>query len=105
MVGFIVFRSAVYKAFVFTTAVLCLLSFANAEHLSLQSAKEVTHYTGDDDFICSRTASDDRADMPQGEVAIALLQSQYSVPSLEERPVPQQRYTLHDIRGPPAQRL
>lgn len=102
MVGFIVFRSAVYKALVFTTALLCLLSFANAEHFSPQNAKEVTHYTGDDDFICSRTASDDRSDMPQAEVTIALLRSQYAVPSLEVLPALRQSYTLHDIRGPPA---
>lgn len=102
MVGFIVFRSAAYRIFVLTTALLCLLSFANAEHFSPQNAKEVTHYSGDDDFICSRNASDDRSDMAHGDVVVAVLRPQYVIPSLEVLPALRQSYTLHNIRGPPA---
>lgn len=96
-----VFRSAVYKALVFTTALLCLLSFANAEHFAPKNAEEITHYSGDDSFICSRTTSDDRSDIPQSEFVIAVLHVPAPAISQSVLPALQQSYTLHDIRGPP----
>ncbi|MDO8908002.1 MAG: hypothetical protein Q7W55_05810 [Pseudohongiella sp.] len=96
------FRASVYKTIVFTTALLCLLSFANAEQFAAQNAKEVTHYSGSEDFIGSRNTTDDSADIPQNELAVTV---QYSKSTASFNEVPsafQQLYTLQDIRGPPA---
>lgn len=97
-----VFRSAVYRAIVFTTALLCFLSFASAEQFAPHSAGEVKHYTGDDDFICSRNASDDRSDVLQNDVDIAVLHFQYFVIPKEVTFSTPHSYSLPAIRGPPA---
>jgi hypothetical protein len=84
-------------------ALLCLVSFANAEYFAPQSAEEVTHYSATDNFICSRETSDDRADM-SGQQTLASAQLQSSSPSLDPlHTVFSQRSTSWKIRGPPSQ--
>lgn len=95
-------RSAAYKFLVFTTALLCVLSFANAETFAQQNANEVTHYLSDGDFLCSRYATDDRADIPQNDFDLTFLRLHFGKISQQVLPALQQCYTLHDIRGPPA---
>ncbi len=93
---------SVYGAVVFTTAVLCLFSFANAENFSPQYAKEITHYWAGEDFICSRNATDDVTGIPQNTVATTVLVWQFIAIPQEVIPALQNCHTLNDIRGPPA---
>jgi hypothetical protein len=97
-----VFRASVYKTIVFTTTLLCLLSFGNAEHFAAQSAKEVTQYSGSEDFVGSRNTSDDSADIPHNECTISVRYKKSAASSNDVPSALQQIYTLHDIRGPPA---
>ena len=96
------FRSAVYKAIIFTTALLCLLSFSDVGHLSAEIAKEVTHYMGDDHAVCSRTTLDDHSDLPQREVVFIVPRSRLVVAVQEIFPAYEKATTHHEIRGPPA---
>jgi hypothetical protein len=91
----------VYKAAVFSAAVLCFLSFANAQNFAQQNAKEVTHYSGSDDFICPRNTADDLSDLPQVSNVVLAQPSQLMLSSQAVLPALQKCYTLNDIRGPP----
>jgi hypothetical protein len=84
-------------------ALLCLISFANADYFAPQGADEVTHYSATDDFICSRATSDDRADIPSQEI-VTSAHPRCSSPALYPvHPVFSQRSTSWKIRGPPSQ--
>lgn len=93
--------STVYRAIAFTTALLCLVSFASAESVSLQPSKEVTHLFGDEPTICARFDFDEFEGINYLEVVSCVTPTQFTAVPRQVLPALQQCFTLHDIRGPP----
>lgn len=96
------FRTTVTKVIVFTTTLLCLLSFAHVGDLTPQNGKEITYYAGDGDFFCSRTAPEDHSEIPQSEVHIAAPRALPEVVVQVLDSTYQQSKTHNEIRAPPA---
>ncbi|HDZ07922.1 hypothetical protein [Pseudohongiella sp.] len=94
--------SAVYRAIAFTTALLCVVSFANAESVSPQPSKQVTHFFGGDEAICARFELDDVESITYPDVVSVVTPTQFTAVPQQVLPALQQCFTLHDIRGPPA---
>ena len=93
--------SAVYRAIAFTTALLCVVSFANAESVSPQSSKQVTHLLDGEQAICARFDLDELEGITYLEIVSAAPQAQFSAMLQQVLPALQQCFTLHDIRAPP----
>ena len=96
------FKTSVYKAIVFATALFSLLSFSNAEQFSLTALEEVTHYAADDDFIGCRSSHDDNTDVPCHSLPDTTPTPDAVPVSTRVVAVESPCYTLHDIRGPPS---